>query len=141
MVVEEDSSPQPKPPWLTAVCRLRDHCSDTALAIPTGGGYVFFKFLYATRSPLFAYFGLLEEQEQPVDTSVITGANWEQVAMSSHEQFFRIEFGRPIVWNELPPAPEGQLRVLTCLRRQGGNVVFSDAATVPLKDFLCRLPR
>ena len=65
-----------------AVCRLRDHFSDTALAIPTGGGYVFFKFLYATQSPLSAYFALLEEQEQPADTSVITGANWEQVAMS-----------------------------------------------------------
>ena len=91
-----------------AVCRLRDHFSDTALAIPTGGGYVFFKFLYATQSPLSAYFALLEEQEQPAATSVITGANWEQVAMSSHEHLFRIDFGRPIVWYELPPAPEGQ---------------------------------
>ena len=140
VVVEEDNPPQPKPPWLTAVCRLRDHFSDTALAIPTGGGYVFFKFLYATQSPLSAYFALLEEQEQPADTSVITGANWEQVAMSSHEHLFTIDFGRPIVWDELPPAPEGQLRVLTGLWHQGGNVVFSDAATVPLKDFLSRLP-
>ena len=140
VVVEEDKPPQPKPPWLMAVCRLRDHFSDTALAIPTGGGHVFFKFLYATQSPLSAYFALLEDQQQPADTRVITGTNWEQVAMSSHEHQFRIEFGRPIVWDELPPAPEDQLRVLTGLWHQGGNVVLSDAATVPLKDFLSRLP-
>jgi hypothetical protein len=139
-VVEEDKPPQPKPPWLVAVCRLRDHCSDIALAIPSSGGYVFFKFLYATQSPLSAYFALLEEQRQPADTVVITGDNWEQVAMSSHEHQFRIDFGRPTVWDELPPAPEAQLRVLTGLWHQGGNVLVSDAATIPFKDFLSGLP-
>jgi hypothetical protein len=140
LVVEEDKTPQPKPPWLVAMCRLRDHFADAALVIPSGSGQVFFKFLYATQSPLSAYFAPLEEQPQAVDADVITGANWEQVAMRSHEYQFRIDFGRSIPWDSLPFVPEDQLGVLTGVWCQGGNVAFCDAAAVPFGAFLERLP-
>ena len=140
LVVEDNERPQPKPSWLIAICRLRDHFADTALAIPTESGLAFFKFIYATQSPLSAYFAPLEELTHVDYAGPITGANWEQIAMSCHGHQFTIDFSRLVPWDGLPDFPVDQLEVLLGLWYKGGHELFADATTVPFEMFLRTLP-
>ena len=140
IVAESRQGPEVKPSWLSAMCRLRSHFAEAAVAIPVDQGFRFFKFVYATQQPLAAYFAPLEEQPELSEPVVLTAANWEQVAMNSHEHAFTVAFDKLLPWDRLPHFSEDQLEVVASVRYQGGKALISDAAPVSFRAFLSTLP-
>jgi hypothetical protein len=138
--VGDGHAPQPKPRWLGAMCWLRAHFLNTALVVRGDSGPAYFKFMYATQSPLFACFASLQRQDQFLGAEVITGMNWEEVAANTHEFEFLVGFDAIVPWDSLPRVDEDRMRVITGLFYTGGNALVSDSPSVPLAAYLDTLP-
>jgi len=141
VTLKENTITKARPAWLSRLCWGRGFFSKAALVFYTAdGGKHVFKVLYATQSPLAAYFSSLEPEESCLPI-VPGGANsWSRPAEAFMDQVFRVDYMNVVPWHALPDAEEYEIAVLQHLAHKGGDVVASDARPVPLQEFLSWLP-
>ena len=126
--------------WLSAICWQRQHFHGTALVFTEGEEKTYFKFLYATQSPLFLCCSVLEVEDFFLEPVVVTAKNWQDVALESFQHRFAADYSNVTAWHDLPAVPSYDIEVLPDLQYMGGTSVTSDSDLAPLPTFLARLP-
>jgi hypothetical protein len=129
-----------RPAWLPPLCWHRDFFQNCAFLFEGPNGTEWFKFLYASQSPLFACFSKLTPMEFFLPVERVTGKNWVALSMAHREFRFHTNFMESCPWHELPPVPLECVKVLMGLEHAGGDAVVSSSSLLPLPDVMSWLP-
>jgi hypothetical protein len=141
VTLKENAITKARPAWLSRLCWGRDFFSKAALVFYSeDGSKQVFKLLYATQSPLAAYFSSLEPEESCLPIVPAGADSWGQPAEAIMDKVYRVDYMNVVPWHALPDAGECEIAVLQHLAHKGGNVVASAASPVPLQAFLSWLP-
>ena len=137
----ENAITKARPSWLSPLCWGRDFFSKSALVFyDEDGNKNVYKLLYATQSPLAAYFSSLEPEDICLPMAPAGFHSWGPAAETYMDRAFRVDYMNAVPWHALPDARECEIGVLRQLAYKGGGVVASAADTVPLQTFLSWLP-
>jgi len=129
-----------RPSWLSPMCWHRAFFQRCALQLDTGEGKAWFRFLYATQSPLFAVFCEMQEEDHYLDMVQLDGSNWDSVGAQHYDYRFAMDFKAVRPWHELPQVAEDAIHVLMDMHFLPGNSLASASEPVPLKVVLSWLP-
>lgn len=129
-----------RPEWLGPVCWNRSFFHNCAFAFDVGEQRVWYKFVYATQSPLFACFSKLELEDHHMPMVTLTGSNWNEVGAGHFDHRFVADLNQATPWHDLPAVPMEAIQVLTHLQHLGGVSVVSVAELAPLSRMLAIFP-
>ena len=129
-----------RPSWLSPMCWHRAFFRRCALQLETSEGKVWYRFLYATQSPLLAAFCELQEQEHYTELARLDVSNWDEVGAQQYDHRFTMDFQAVRLWHELPQVSEDATHVLMDLQHLSGDSLASASEPVPLTDVLSWLP-
>ena len=139
----EESEPvarETKPTWLGTLCRNRDLLNNCALIFLTETEDLFFKFVFATQSPIAAYFSPMEPQVWYLPTMSWEPRTFEEMCSTWLSQIHKVDYMQTISWSDLPKVPESDMFVLQHLRHLTADTLQTFAEPVPLDVFLRWLP-
>ena len=137
-VVEEHETPRPV--WLRPCCWNRASFSNVALRFSGVAGNRFFRFLFATQSPMYACFCEMEEAEYYLPTGSASLSEWVERAVDEWSHHFSMEFEALVHWYDLPQAQVEDIHVLPDVHMLPGGQLVSDSDFVSLGVFLSWLP-
>jgi hypothetical protein len=138
--VAEEQVETPRPAWLTPCCWNRALFANVVLRFSGVAGNRFYRFLFATQSPLYACFCEIKEAEYHVPTGSASLADWASGAVDDWSHHFSMDFEALTHWYELPQAHIEGIHVLPDVHLLGGGQLVSGADYVPLGVFLTWLP-
>ena len=129
-----------RPAWLSPVCWHRAFFQNCALRFATREGNIWVKFLYATQSPIFAAFCVMQEEEHYVEMVQLSASNWDAVGAQHYQHRFTMDFGAIRPWHELPLVAEDAIHVVKDVHYLSGTSWASVSELVPLPEVLSWLP-
>eukprot|EP00974_Lingulodinium_polyedra_P076967 7452081-Lingulodinium_polyedra.AAC.1 len=107
------------PAWSYGIADQRDHFKDTALMVQASADSVlFFKILYAVKSPRYLALGSLEKVDDPVTIQEVTP---ESIGQLPADRFkWHCNFAAVSSAADLPEVEESQIKVIQFLQHRGG---------------------
>ena len=90
--VAESLAEEPRPAWLPRICWQREHFASAALVFDVGASPTTYTFVYATQSPVAAYFAAMTPRGEYVRMRIVHRENWEDVAEASMAARFTVGY-------------------------------------------------
>ena len=131
----------PRPVWLRSCCWNRASFSNVALRFPGVAGNRFFRFLFATQSPMYACFFEMGEAEYYLPTGSASLSEWVERAVDEWSRHFSMESEAHVHWYDLPQAEVEDIHVLPDVHMLPAGQLVSDSDFVPLGVFLSWPPQ